>query len=327
MLTTLSRSLIKATDSGRINEPLDSDVDRDSGCEASDDEDWVLDDVEHSDFRRTAALVDSEETGGASATLRHRIRKDLKIAKAAGFKIGHHGLLLEGHTCHVSLACRVSKLGISCEAMQAWQLKPAMYLILLIFYPSRYRTVEDCGAHGARQDVQFRIGLSNEYKPSREEATRAFSAIAKSRQLDGTDEALHGSETGYHESFISKPLHCLYEHFTRFVRYRLTSGKGWDEAEAFYAESLGQHSVSADPNARKQHGLDHPASCLPEIVMADHLRDRGGSIESLSLPLISMQFLLRHFVRCTEFCLNCFRTLGAEQGALLKPYVCGDPLW
>lgn len=44
-----------------------------------------------------------------------------------------------------------------------------------------------------------------------------------------------------------------------------------------------------------------------------------------SLPLIAMQFFLRHFVRCTEFCLVCHCRLEDDLEAL-KPYVCDKPL-
>ncbi len=43
------------------------------------------------------------------------------------------------------------------------------------------------------------------------------------------------------------------------------------------------------------------------------------------MPLLAMQFALRHLVRCTEFCLVCHCKVDADFEAL-KPYVCSKPL-
>lgn len=42
----------------------------------------------------------------------------------------------------VSLSVRVANLGLSEEAIQAWDLEPKNYIILLIRYSSGYRTYE-----------------------------------------------------------------------------------------------------------------------------------------------------------------------------------------
>jgi ubiquitin-conjugating enzyme E2 Q len=47
--------------------------------------------------------------------------------------------------------------------------------------------------------------------------------------------------------------------------------------------------------------------------------------DSLSFPLIAMQFVMRYLTRCTEFCLVCHdRTENVFEA--LKPYVCSKPL-
>ena len=91
----------------------------------------------------TAHLPTVSQTIGhtkSDKAFRDRVRSDLRAAKEAGFKVGHLGNLLDGYTAYVTVSIRISKLGISEEAMQAWKLDPREYFILIIQYPNGYKT-------------------------------------------------------------------------------------------------------------------------------------------------------------------------------------------
>jgi ubiquitin-conjugating enzyme E2 Q len=81
-----------------------------------------------------------------------------------------------------------------------------------------------------------------------------------------------------------------------------------------------------DPDNADAHAFENEggSDALPEIVRADHY-DKALDKLKLSFPLLAMQFVLRHFVRCTEFCLVCHRKLESDVEAI-KPYVCDSPL-
>lgn len=66
---------------------------------------------------------------------------------------------------------------------------------------------------------------------------------------------------------------------------------------------------------------------LAPAVQGDILQGgpSGRSHDDIPFPLVTMQYLLRHFVRCTEFCLVCHNKIEANFEAL-KPYVCSKPL-
>lgn len=68
-----------------------------------------------------------------------------------------------------------------------------------------------------------------------------------------------------------------------------------------------------------------PKNVLASIVTADALSGPSISYFTASFPLLSMQFALRHLVRCTEFCLVCHNKVSTDFEAL-KPYVCSNPL-
>jgi ubiquitin-conjugating enzyme E2 Q len=267
----------------------------------------------------------------STSEFRSRIRSDLNHAKAAGFKIGHHGELLEGSSSYISVSCRISKLGISEEAMQAWQLEASDYLILLIFYPNGYKSIESIkgyDASNARRNVEFRVGVSHTYKPTLKECHAAFTKLsseeeARAEMLQAKADATVGTPRGLRNTFISRPLNdLLNERLPTIVKYRYI-GMHWTGAEEFYNDHQGKtFTMTGDDYMDSKYMNEEPVQpVLPRLVMNDHLNDQ----EPHSFPLLGMQFLLRHFVRCTEFCLVCHCKLQDDLEAL-KPYVCEKPL-
>jgi ubiquitin-conjugating enzyme E2 Q len=263
---------------------------------------------------------------------RKRLIHDLRTAKAAGFKVGHHGALLDGGPCYVSLACRISKFDLSDQAMQAWQLDPGHYLILLFHFPAGYRNIDDVSRSDASSCLEMRIGISKTYKPTYQEAVHAFTVISKrhstlSSELP-TDKSAVAEEctvkTGFRDCFISKPLNQLFnERLSKIVQFRL-GGMTWTGAEEFLNDHMASRFTETSHLDDKYMAEDTGSGNFPDIVTADHIADsRPG--EPLSFPLIAMNFLVRHFVRCTEFCLVCFRRLPDDFEAI-KPYVCDNPL-
>ncbi|KIW03903.1 uncharacterized protein PV09_04746 [Verruconis gallopava] len=269
-----------------------------------------------------------------SAKLGDRIRSDLREAKSAGFKVGHQGPLLEGQNAYVSISIRMSKLGISEEAMQAWQLEPSSYLILLIQYPDGYQSLQDIqgyDAAGVRKVISFRVGMSSQYKPTLQEAIQAFTKLSVEEEAKHRRQQIEQAKTDYRsqsfrETFISRPLNdLLNDRLATILKYRLI-GMHWTGAEEFYNDFQGKAFTMTGldymDNKYMNEELGHPA--YPRIVTSDHLIDSKPGFPH-SLPLLAMQFLLRHFVRCTEFCLVCHCKLNDNLEAL-KPYVCDKPL-
>jgi ubiquitin-conjugating enzyme E2 Q len=206
----------------------------------------------------------------ATDVITKRAREDLLAAREAGFKVGVLSSQMHGKRLYVSLSCRIAKLGISDEAMLAWHLEGNQYLIFLIQYSSGYKTVENIAEQDtslSRLSIEFRIGVSNSYKPSLVEAIDAFTTSSRGKVKmhsspngppNGTtvDDNILGRSSGLSEIFIGKPLiHLLNEKFLMLLKTRVTSGLSWNGAESYINDI--QVSVHLNP---AQWFLWHPLS-------------------------------------------------------------------
>lgn len=269
----------------------------------------------------------------SDALLASRLAHDLTQAKLAGFKVGYLGNRAAPIVC---VSCRIAKLGISDEAMEAWQVDAQQYLVLLIRYIGRYRSFDEILQDDDRfgcPPIDIHVDLCDHYKPSYSEAINTFNQFRKMPATDGThsesdSDSLSKTINTHNmtQSFVSKPLNTLMqERFVKILKYRRSYGFSWDGAEQFFNDFQGK-SVGEEPGEKYMADEDNngsSATTLPPLVTFDHLTDDSGPDKSF--PLIAMQFVLRHFARCTEFCLVCHcKTNHAFEA--LKPYVCSKSL-
>ena len=341
LLNTLSQHLKKATASGSRGDPFELDDDDgdahmgnasdgadDSDALDFDDNDGINEDWGHDDYDGLTEIPSATPMAKTAleptSNVAERVRTDLLTAKAAGFKIGSQGYLEAGNSCYLSLSCRIEKLGISEETMQAWSLEPHQYLILLFYFPGGYKDLVSLTSMDRTQvqrELEMRVGLSDHYKPpSLNDAQRFFKPNHKSHQQQST------SECRIKDTFISRPLDdLLNERLLTLVNMRLKDGMSWWGAERHYNELLGSHSADRAKRAKTIYTKDDPPNATyPQMVMEDELAS-VKSLKHVSFPLVAMQFLLRHFVRCTEFCLVCHTKIVTQLEAI-KPYVCDNPL-
>ena len=277
------------------------------------------------------ATSQNDASRKSDKSFRDRIRSDLCAAKAAGFKVGHLGSLMNGCSSFVTLSIRMSKLNLSEEAMQAWKVDPSEYLILLIQYPNGYKTGEQLQAYDGLRltpNIGMQVFAGKRYKPTLQEAINAFTKARRERTSTSggnkKDEDGAAEESSIQNTFISKSLSMLLEkNLIPILRFR-SQGMDWTGAEAWF-NHIQRASSSDDANAipAKYFGPEVVNESHPEILRADHYHQRKQFQHSF--PLLAMQFALRHFVRCTEFCLICHDKLDHELEAI-KPYVCERPL-
>ncbi|KAI4954846.1 hypothetical protein J4E86_006156 [Alternaria arbusti] len=328
---------LESTDRDGDQQMLDSQEFEDFDDEEDEEDEYFPGDDDMMPKPRLATDGGSMSGGGyteATSAFRQRVRNDLLIAKSEGFKVGHLGGLMDGLGCYVSLSIRISKLGISEEAMQAWQVEPSEYLVAVFHYPSGYKNMDDLrsyDAHQARRNFGIRIGVCTTYKPTMQEAISAFTVLSKEeekrREASQQGDSQNVSSElpkGFRNSFISRPLNELLEQrFHMLLKYRY-GGMPWHGAESFYNDQV-LHASHSDHDASHDRYYDdeRAGNTWPKIVTDDHITSSHG--QEHSLPLVGMQFVLRHFVRCTEFCLICFSRMPDDLQAI-KPYVCDNPL-
>jgi ubiquitin-conjugating enzyme E2 Q len=294
-----------------------------------------------SDFNDCKSTSDNDEPGWASDDeenlfgiiqneneLREKIRCDLRVVKNAGFKVGCLGST-EG-TIIVSVSCRIAKLGISGEAMDAWNVNPSEYMVLLIRYMPTYidlPMVIDLAGDAKSARIQMHVGLCDSYKPSFEHAIEVFQGThAQDTKENGTASDKIISDHPLRLLFIGRSLDSLLEErLFGIVKLRLQYGFSWTGAELFFQTNQGKMPSHFDVSLQEYRQPDSWPTSTPAFLAADHVAEMDHNVSNLSLPLLAMQFTLRHFVKCTEFCLVCHCKTGDTFEAI-KPYVCSNGL-
>lgn len=338
MLSRVTKILDKATNISQDHS--DAEMDTGSDFEENDDYEGLDSEDDHLDGDGWSpgspspqpipyiglASAPVEESASMRA-LNSRIRKDLRTVKSAGFRVGHVGPLFSNcPDAFVTISCRVAKLGISEEALQAWDLDQSLYFLLLIRYKSGYKPLERLisGDHISSRNVEIRVGLSHKYKIQIAQAIDAFSQLKQKGKEQKSTGSQNVKSEGLYPLFIGRPLEgLLNERLVTILKYRLEKGLSWGGSEMFYSDSQGASVGTSDYMESNYWEVDSESTkILPPIVTADHLVE--GTTER-SFPLLAIQFALRHLVRCTEFCLVCHCKVNMDFEAL-KPYVCSKPL-
>lgn len=293
----------------------------------SDDNLGDFDDLSEFDYDELA-FDDSDDSYlpyQSPSFLRRKIREDLRVVKNTGFKVGHIGEVTQSGFM-VSVASRLNRLGISEEVMDIWKVCPNDYLVLLVRYPRGYVNMEDLFEQGDPNPsfVQMHLGLCDSYKPSATAALMAFQGSTLTEK-DSSDPQ-ETEKNNLRPFFIGHQLNrLLSERFLGIVRLRLRWGLSWTGAENFFHASQGKSLDDKDASSEEYLKPDEWETPPPSFLMTDHMADEGLVLSRMSFPLLAMQFTLRHFVRCTEFCLVCFCKKYDDFEAM-KPYVCSNGL-
>lgn len=270
-----------------------------------------------------------------------KIRHDLRKAREAGAKIGLFcGVDDQTQTHMISLSIRARKLGISDEALEAWDVDPADYIVLLFRVDGHYPTAENLLQRVSSSfSLDFRFGKCKKSKPSPDSIRKAFDIKSESTASVGQASGAQVTDPvadshPFTKLFISNSMEqFMNEHFLALTKLRLTGHQSWDDANLHILDLFFHQS----PDNRKGKGkakeeekqVSAPSSTdgpeqrrLPTILVWDSFAE---STTDISIPLVAMQFALHYFVRCTEYCLRCHRRVKKEFEAL-KPFVCEDPL-
>ncbi|KAJ5613529.1 hypothetical protein N7528_007183 [Penicillium herquei] len=296
-------------------------------------EDENMDDTDESlDGYEKFSDADSDDGGfrvqwNQAKKTRQQVRNDLRAVKAAGFKFGCLGET-EGAFI-IAVSSRVSKLGIPEEALQAWNLQSSDYLVLLIRYPNTYRSMSDIldTTERATNLVEMRVGLCDSYKPSIQAAIAAFKTPLPPLQVDdNVARVLETRPIRFRDLFIGSSLNkLLNDRFLGIIRLRKEFCVSWTGAELLFQISQERSVTAEDGSDPKFRAPESWLSTSPAIMLPDHFIETKSDQRNTSFPLVTWQFLLRHFIKCTEFCLVCHcKTLDDFEA--LKPYVCSNRL-
>ena len=266
-----------------------------------------------------------------------RMRLDLRQVRNAGYNVGFLSETAKaGNGGTVSLSIRINKLGLSHDLMEAWDVEPTDYFVLLIRFGSTYSTLDAIIERPAEgMQVSFRVGKCSSYKPSPEQAALAFLRETDRRTTSEARESTDGPDssaatvpdTSFRKLFLSNSLdQYLNQNLIRLIKIRNRDGCTWDAANETHRQqyasthrSAGTGPISSLPGPGRARSLPGAAHLLGQ----DHWRDVG---RQGSFPLVAMQFAMRNFMKCNSFCLVCHRLVDGDEIEALRPYVCSDSL-
>ncbi|CAG8960624.1 hypothetical protein HYFRA_00013502 [Hymenoscyphus fraxineus] len=332
LLSAISGNLGRHFSMGTKDNPvgLDSDTDIEM-CEGEDSENEEEDEYPSytSDEESSNGETKQDLSPEAAGRLNRRIRADLRAIKRNGLRVGVlDGAKADSVSSLISISTKVDKLGLSEEAIQAWDLEPQQYIILLVRYRGRYQSFEDIISEAAAHlNIDYRIGVGKKYKPTLAEALAAFTDSKKyDPNFSNAQDSGKQSQAGFSSLFISSSMNeFVNQSLITLVKIRNSIGVGWAGAKSWYNENqsrMGGPDAAPSESVYNQDALDNQKS-LPDMLSRDHFTDHGD--EQVSFPLVAAQFTLRYLVRCTEYCLVCHDRIEGDFEAL-KPYVCDKPL-
>ncbi|KAJ7579700.1 hypothetical protein C8J56DRAFT_963387, partial [Mycena floridula] len=212
-------------------------------------------------------------------------------------------------------------------------------------------------AQSSGVQLSFKVGLSGQYKPSKEnaqEACRNFGLIgedaedilrqqaekaaAEQAMFDDPDASgiiedvpEEDDDEGRFDRFsLSGSLESLLNQvFLKVVHIRRTYGLGWAGAELVYSlMEKHQQSSEAILNNYKVAAIkadkDEQALTANNVLPHDPLRGLPKSTD-INLPLTAFCYLVRRLTLCNRFCIVCHNKIITEF-EVLKPYVCDSKL-
>ncbi|GAA5975703.1 hypothetical protein JCM11641_005842 [Rhodosporidiobolus odoratus] len=242
------------------------------------------------------------------------LRSDFKDLIAAGYRPGF--TRVSELDLVVSVSKKVNSLGVPARALQAWDAQlitgEVVYLVLLMNFGSKYPVDQDNMTSG---QVRFKVGISRKYKPNKTAVAAAFRSHSSNTYTKGEFEAIS----------LSAPLDALLNTkfqeilFTRRCNVRC----GWAAAE--------QHCFGVERNGME---VDRKKAKLADKEEKDTAEAHAHTLPtdpmsntktSSNFPLLAFSYLVRRFIMCPRYCLNCWRR-SDENLSALKPFVCDTPL-
>ncbi|BGP40452.1 hypothetical protein JCM10450v2_004434 [Rhodotorula kratochvilovae] len=243
------------------------------------------------------------------------LRTDFKQLLDAGFRPGF--TRVSELDLVVSVAKKVNLLGVPARALQAWDSKlitgEVVYLVLLINFGAKYPVDLDNQTTG---QCKFKVGISPRYKPSRVAIASAFRAHSSNPYTKGEFEAIS----------LSAPLDALLNNKLGEIVYvrRSNDRVGWAGAEQHCFEAGKTDATAVDK--KQARAADKAEKEVSEASASLLPKDPMASVKTAqNFPLLAFSFLIRRFVMCPRFCLNCYKRCDQTITAL-KPFVCESPL-
>lgn len=255
-----------------------------------------------------------------------RLKRHLRQARREGLAISLPSGKFKESSGIFALSVGVSKLGISEEALEAWDLKHSDYIFMLMKLPLGYPP----GSHFLQLSsdqtiVQFKFGKSAKSRLSTASMREAFEHPSTTEKVDSNNGGDDVSGE-FMSLYTSASLDALInQEFPSLLNIRRSQNLSWDAALAHkFDVSRGDHHRRDETSDQK---VNERSRDISEDDFQASLLQRDASLagpEDLNIALCAMQFGLRRLARCTQYCMVCHqKTEGFEA---VKPFVCQSSL-
>ncbi|KAH6896906.1 hypothetical protein B0T10DRAFT_167910 [Thelonectria olida] len=236
----------------------------------------------------------------------------------------------------LSMAVHVSKLGISDEVLEAWDLKCSDFVVMLVKLPYGYRTTQKILELPSDQsEIRFRFGKCASPRPSPRTANGAFNRRQAGEKVDDMEESSETEpdsvdEDAFVSLYISGSLNSLLnQEFLSLLHLRRSQDLSWDQAQqrkfnmrraVHIRTRYPQRDLSDEATDNTEDIWENPINL--EGLQHDYALDDE---KDLNILLVAMQFALQRLVRCTKYCMVCHqRTKSAFEA--VTPFVCDSSL-
>ncbi|KAH8175449.1 poly(ADP-ribose) polymerase catalytic domain-containing protein [Sarocladium implicatum] len=307
---------------GLSTDALDSEV---SDCET---EYYEYEDEEpgsHTKHRTKASAPLSFKS--LSKEARVRLHHDLQAALRAGVRPYLLGEDQVSSGSIIALSYAVTGLGIPSDTLEAWDLRPTDYIVLLMRLQGSYPSLNTFLEQDSEDDtIQFRLGRCEAPEPSLETAISAFSDNQAKSETEEQETVLpRQASDDFRLMYLFSPINeLLQKHLSKLLRLRRKGNLSWDQAVEVIAGIANGSTWRAPTATTGMGGTKSPEndpvinSTVSQCLQQDFAMDKD---ENVSFPLVAMQFSLRRLARCTEFCMVCHCKVSSGYEAV-KPFVC-----
>ncbi|KAJ4269599.1 hypothetical protein NW762_001266 [Fusarium torreyae] len=274
-------------------------------------------------------LAENDTTQSPHAGSTPLLKRHLREAKKEGFQISIPFAEKKDEAFGVfSLSIRVSRLGIPEEALEAWDVKPSEYVVMVFKLPVGYPSLSDfVNLPSDQTTMQFKFGKCGSPRPSYYSMRRIF----EHENWKGSDE-VNNDEENHTNAFVPLLMSAsldslLNQEFSTLLRLRRSEKVSWDRAQAMRFKL-----------SRRDHLLEGRDVLADDIVDEgeDNLADWFGleflrrdyvlaGEDDLNILLVAMQFGLQRLIKCTKYCMVCHQRIEGGFEAV-KPYVCDNLL-
>ncbi|KIK41799.1 hypothetical protein CY34DRAFT_24232 [Suillus luteus UH-Slu-Lm8-n1] len=312
------------------------------------------DDDSEDDHNYDMTVDDDMSTSTRPEICRSVLRRDFEGAHAAGYT---PGVIWSGSSeFFLTISVPMVELAdkISAHVLMSWDsqfLIPRQHLVLVIsgllgVYPPVQSdgTLSPAAIHSGIS-LKFYVGLSRQYKPSKEHVTASFrryglqsdqqngvedsNIVEEDIDIDKVPEMGSVEDVGTFDKFsLSSSFESLLdEHFLQLLRVRRQYKLGWAAAEELHwrsQELQKPHAVLVNEMQEELRQAEEEEQRLVDSRYLPHdpLENQDGHINLLET---AFAYLLRRFTLCNRYCVVCHKKLNTVFEAL-KPYVCDSGL-